>query len=88
MRAALAAAVLAAGVALAADDAGVIEVGAFSQARLGAGLPAGWQPLAFPRIERHTLYRLVEDEGRVAVRAEADASASGLIRRLELKPER
>jgi len=84
VRAAAFAAVLAAGVALAADDAGVIEVGAFSQARPGAELPAGWQPLAFRRIERHTLYRLVEDEGRVVVRAEADASASGLIRRLEV----
>jgi hypothetical protein len=67
---------------LAADPA--IDVGAFSTAPPGAALPTGWQPLTFPRIERHTVYRLVEDEGRVVVRAEARASASGLIRRLEV----
>jgi hypothetical protein len=78
-----AAAILASTLAWAAGDAAVIEVGAFSKARPGPTLPVGWQPLTFPRIERHTVYRLVEDEGRVVVRAEANASASGLIRRLE-----
>ena len=65
-----------------------VEVGAFSQAQPGAAFPAGWQPLAFPRIERHTAYRLVADEGTTVVRADADASAAGLIRRIEVDPQR
>jgi hypothetical protein len=73
-----------AGVATAAQ----VEVGAFSQTQPGAALPAGWQPLEFPRIERHTTYRLVADEGTTVVRADADASAAGLIRRITVDPER
>ncbi|HSD43721.1 MAG TPA: DUF3047 domain-containing protein [Burkholderiales bacterium] len=64
-----------------------VEVGVFSQAQPGAALPAGWQPLAFPRIERHTTYRLVADEGTTVVRADADASASGLTRRIDVDPK-
>jgi hypothetical protein len=82
-RAAFAAAALAAGLALGADAPRTLAVGAFSEARADAALPAGWQPLEFPRIPRHTVYRLVEDAGRVVVHADADASASGLIRRVE-----
>jgi len=70
--------------ASAAASAAAIEVGTFSQAQPGAALPGGWEPLAFPRIERHTAYRLVADEGTLVVRANADASASGLIRRVEV----
>jgi hypothetical protein len=80
----VAAALLLAGVATAAP----VEVGAFSRAQPGAALPAGWQPLAFPRIARHTTYQLVADEGTMVVRADADASASGLIRRIDVDPKR
>lgn len=51
-------------------------------------MPAGWEPLTFPRIERHTAYRLVAEDGVTVVRAEADDSASGLIRRVEVDPAR
>lgn len=71
-----------------AAAAATVEVGAFSQAQPGAGPPAGWQPLTFPRIPRHTDYRLVADDGSTVVRADADASASGLIRRIEVDPGR
>lgn len=71
-----------------AAAAAVGEVGAFSQAQPDGTLPAGWAPLTFPRIERHTVYRLVADDGVTVVRAEADASASGLIRRIEVDPAR
>jgi hypothetical protein len=71
-----------------AAAAAVVEVGPFSQARPGGPLPAGWQPLAFPRVERQTAYRLVDDDGVTVVQAEADRSASGLIRRMELDPAR
>lgn len=65
----------------------VIEVGKFSAARADEILPAGWRPLTFKKIDRHTSYALVKDEGITVVRAAANASASGLTReiRIDLK---
>ena len=57
-----------------------MTVGDFSSLVPTEGLPDHWEPLAFPKIERHTAYSLVEDDGRTVVRAFSDASASGLIR--------
>jgi hypothetical protein len=37
-----------------------------------------WQALAFPKIERHTRYTPVEDDGRPVLRAESRCSASGM----------
>lgn len=49
------------------------------------GLPKGWAPMTFKKISRHTRYRLVQQQdGSYAVKAEADASASGLIHPLDL----
>ena len=64
----------------------VLPVARFSAAQAGADLPAGWEPLVFSGIDAHTAYRLVEHEGRVVVRADSDASASGLVRRIEIDP--
>ena len=51
----------------------------------GAALPPEWTALTFRGIERHTRYTLVADpEQRAVVRAEARASASGMIRRLDV----
>ncbi len=83
-RGGLCAAALALVLACAAAGAAPLDVGSFSQSPPGAALPAGWQPLVFPRTQRHTVYRLVADDGATVVRAEADASASGLIRRMEV----
>lgn len=47
-----------------------------------AGLPAGWEELSFPRVERRTRYQW--DADARALRAEADSSASGLIHRLSV----
>ena len=58
----------------------VIEVGKFSAEDAGDALPAGWKPLTFRNIDKHTLYRLVKDGDTTVVRAESKASASGLIR--------
>ncbi|MCH8498458.1 MAG: DUF3047 domain-containing protein [Marinobacter sp.] len=49
-------------------------------------LDDGWEPLVFPRISRHTRYQLVEKDGAQVVQADTDASASGLIARLEVDP--
>ena len=54
----------------------------FSQGTPGTALPPGWASQTFPRIASHTRYALVRDGDTVVVRAEADASASGLVFRL------
>ena len=69
--------------AILAQDAAPIAP--FSKATPGGPLPAGWIPLTFPHIARHTSYALVRDaEGGVVLRAEAEASASGLITKVDL----
>ncbi|MFQ5513489.1 MAG: DUF3047 domain-containing protein [Myxococcota bacterium] len=40
---------------------------------------AGWEPLTFPKVARHTRYTPLRIDGRAAVRAEADCSASALV---------
>ncbi len=50
------------------------------------GLPAGWRPLTFQRISRHTDYQLSEEDGRPVIRAVSRQSASGLIHPLDLDP--
>jgi hypothetical protein len=62
------------------SDPATLEVGRFSAEREGATLPAGWKPLTFRNIERQTKYALVRDEGTVVLRADSEASASGLVR--------
>lgn len=49
-----------------------------------AGLPRGWEPLAFKKIERHT--RHAWDPGQGALHAVSRASASGLVYRLDREP--
>jgi len=70
-----------------AQSESIIGVGKFSMAEPGALMPAGWKPLAFKRIERHTLYALVKDNGTVVVKAMAEASASGLMREIKINPK-
>jgi hypothetical protein len=65
----------------------VLEVGKFSAAEAGGTLPAGWKPLTFKNIEKHTAYILVKDGDTVVVKAEAQASASGLIREIKVDPQ-
>jgi len=51
------------------------------------GLPKGWEALTFRKVERHTEYRLSEEDGKAVILAESNDSASGLIRHLDLDPE-
>lgn len=69
-----------------ADSPSVLEVGRFSAAAEGVALPDGWKPLTFKKIERHTVYRVVKDEGTVAVKATSEASSSGLTREIRINP--
>jgi hypothetical protein len=52
------------------------------------GYPRGWQPWIINRSKTPTQYRLVRDPaaGRVVLRAEADAAASGLRQLLDVDP--
>jgi len=55
----------------------------FSADRVKEGLPEGWEPLTFRKIERHTRYRLARVDGITCVHAVADASASGIVYRID-----
>jgi hypothetical protein len=65
----------------------VIEVGRFSAAKAGDKLPSDWKPLTFKKIEKHTTYTLVKDDGKVVIKAVAKASASGLTREIKINPK-
>jgi hypothetical protein len=62
------------------EPAAILEIGRLSAEREGAGPPSGWKPLTFRNIERHTRYSLVRDAGTTVLRADSEASASGLVR--------
>lgn len=76
--------VLTPGIAPGSDPA-ALSVGRFSDLNPGDPLD-GWEPLTFSRIDSHTRYRLVEDEGRTVLRADSRAAASGLIRKMAVDP--
>jgi len=65
----------------------IIEVGKFSAATAGDTLPPDWKPLTFKKIEKHTTYTLVKDSDTVAIKAVAEASASGLTREIKINPK-
>jgi hypothetical protein len=69
-----------------AQPPGTFEAGMFSSSRTGETLPKGWQPLTFPRIDRHTEYSLVREGDTVVVKAVSDQSASGLARAVSIAP--
>ncbi|WP_413468789.1 DUF3047 domain-containing protein [Marinobacter sp.] len=50
-------------------------------------LDQGWEPLNFPDIERHSQYELVTVDGTQVVKAQTDASASGLVTLVRVPPE-
>jgi hypothetical protein len=65
----------------------VIEIGKFSAEPAGNVPPGDWKPLTFKNIERHTSYTLVKDGETTVVKASANASASGLIRKIKIDPK-
>lgn len=70
------------GFLLAAWGGGAVQVGAFSQGTPGE-LPAKWAALPLGG-EAPSAYTLVRDGERTVVKAEADNSASGLVRQVDL----
>jgi hypothetical protein len=71
-------------VAHAAPD--TLAVGPFAASAPEGAFPGGWEPLVFDSMSRHTSYRLVSNAGTTVVRAEANASASGLMRKIRIDP--
>lgn len=67
------------------SDATGIDVGRFSGMTPGGDVP-GWEPMTFDKIESHTRYTLVDDNGRTVLRADSRASASGLIKTVSIDP--
>ncbi len=72
------------GASLAEDHDAPLEVGMFSREIPGNTLPQGWEPLHFKKIEQHTQYSLVQNGGKTVVRANSQASASGMVRKMEI----
>lgn len=68
------------------SDIGRITVGQFSEMAPDSPI-TGWEPMTFKRIKSHSRYALVEDEGRIVVRADSNASASGLVRPIQIVPD-
>ena len=65
-----------------------VEVARFSLRRPGEALRDPWEPYIISPAKPLTEYRLVQDNGRAALQATADQSASGLVRRIRIDPQR
>ncbi len=65
-----------------------VEVGRFSAAAPGGALPAGWEPYRVLPQKLETRYRLVENAGVVVLEADAERSASGVVRTIRIDPNR
>ncbi|MGZ3569130.1 MAG: DUF3047 domain-containing protein [Thermodesulfobacteriota bacterium] len=70
--------------AIRAQSQAMIEEGKFSANIVGLKVPDGWKSLTFKKIEKHTTYTLVRDNDTVAIKAVAEASASGLTREIKI----
>jgi hypothetical protein len=69
-----------------AESDNILEVGKFSDLSLNEKIPSQWQPLTFKNIDNHTIYKLVKDNGQNVMKAESNASASGLVRKIRIDP--
>ncbi len=72
---------------LQAESPSTLHVGAFSRAEVGGPYPDSWKPLTFHKIDEHTEYSLVEDDGTVVVKAVSQGSSSGLTREMTIDPK-
>ncbi len=72
---------------LRAESPATLHVGAFSLAQARGTFPDSWKPLTFHKIDEHTEYSLVEDDGTVVVKAVSRGSSSGLTREVAIDPK-
>jgi hypothetical protein len=83
--------VLVAGCALQAERppenaVALLHVQSFASSRPDNAHAAGWQDWTFSRFKKRTHYEVVQDSGRMVMKASADSSASGLRHWLKLDP--
>jgi hypothetical protein len=71
---------------MAGGEAARRVIGPFADLPVEGALPAGWEPLVFAKIDAHTSYRHVVEDGAGAIRADSRASSSGLIRKETIDP--
>jgi hypothetical protein len=71
---------------IAAAQADRIDAMRFSALKAGGPLAREMKPWEFGGGARPTRYSLVADEGAVVLRAEADTSASGIVREMHVDP--
>lgn len=62
------------------------EVARFSAMTPG-GVVSGWEPMTFGKIPTRTHYALVVDDGRTVLRADSRAAASGLVKKITIRPD-
>ncbi len=67
-----------------AVDKTVFVIDRFSGELEDDGLPKGWEPLTFEKIERHTKYSVEHENGNYFVKAESKMSASGIYKDVEI----
>lgn len=70
-----------------AESPSTVHVGTFSRATEGGPYPDSWKPLTFHKIDEHTEYSLVEDDGIVVLKAVSRGSSSGLTREVTIDPK-
>ncbi len=63
------------------------NVAPFSTGKLGAAPADPWRATKLPKVPRETRYSLVDDAGTTVLRAEADASMSGLSQGVRIDPK-
>lgn len=63
-------------------------IGHFSALPQEKELPEGWEPLVFEKIDAHTVYSHIVEDGRGVIRADSKASSSGLVFKEEIDPGR
>jgi hypothetical protein len=68
------------------DSATTLDIGQFSAGRPGPVETDGWKALRFKKIQKYTMYELVEDGGAVVVKATSEAAASGLTKEVKIDP--
>lgn len=59
----------------------------FSAGSPGSAFPPPWRSVTLPNAKRPTRYTLVADEGRVVLRAQANASMASLVHPLKVDPK-
>ncbi len=72
---------------LQAESPSMVHVGTFSRAKAEGLYPDSWKPVTFERINEHTEYSLVEDNGTMVVKAVSHGSSSGLTREVTIDPK-